>query len=124
MAEEKSLKILLIDDDKFLLDMYSLKFKKSNLDIDVSSNSQGALDKLKAGNKYDIILLDIIIWVIKQIEIIGEAVYHISEPTKIKFPNRMGANCGNETYSCSWIFWDWYQYYMASGFNGYSSIKI
>jgi len=54
-------KILLIDDDRFLLDMYSLKFKKSNLDIDVSSNSQVALDKIKSDSGgYDIILLDII----------------------------------------------------------------
>ena len=60
MTENKSLKILLIDDDHFLLDMYSLKFKKSGLDIDVSASSQAALEKIKSGNKYDIILLDII----------------------------------------------------------------
>ena len=60
MTEDKQLKILLIDDDKFLLDMYSLKFKKSGLEIDISVNSQAALDKLKGGNSYDIILLDII----------------------------------------------------------------
>ena len=57
---EKALKILLIDDDKFLLDMYSLKFKKSGLEIDISSNSQMALDKMREGNEFDIILLDII----------------------------------------------------------------
>lgn len=61
MAKENSqLKIFLIDDDRFLLDMYSLKFKKSGLDIDVSSSSQNALEKLKSGSVYDIILLDII----------------------------------------------------------------
>ncbi len=61
MPEElKKLKILLIDDDRFLLDMYSLKFKKSGLDIDVLSSSQGALDKLRAGTTYDIIVLDVI----------------------------------------------------------------
>ncbi len=53
-------KILLIDDDRFLLDMYSLKFKKSNLEIDTSGSSQGALEKLRTGGKYDIIVLDII----------------------------------------------------------------
>ena len=58
--EKKSLKILLVDDDKFLRDMYSLKFKKSGLEIDTSSNSQAAFDKLKSGNQFDIILLDII----------------------------------------------------------------
>jgi two-component system, OmpR family, alkaline phosphatase synthesis response regulator PhoP len=59
-SENKQLKILLIDDDRFLLDMYSLKFKKSGLEIDVSANSQTALEKLKSGSSYDIILLDII----------------------------------------------------------------
>ena len=60
MGDNKQLKILLVDDDRFLLDMYSLKFKKSGHQIDVSANSQAALDKLKSGVVYDIILLDII----------------------------------------------------------------
>lgn len=61
MAKENNqLKILLVDDDKFLLDMYSLKFKKSGLDIDISSSSQAALEKIKDDGKYDIVLLDII----------------------------------------------------------------
>jgi CheY-like chemotaxis protein len=57
---EKPLKILLIDDDRFLLDMYSLKFKKSGLEVDTSSNSLNALEKLRSEGKYDIVLLDII----------------------------------------------------------------
>lgn len=60
MSEKKQIKILLVDDDKFLLDMYSLKFKKSGLDIDVSSTTQGAYEKLNNGEEYDIVLLDII----------------------------------------------------------------
>lgn len=57
---DKPLKILLVDDDRFLLDMYSLKFKKAELEVDVSSSSQSALEKLKGDNTYSIILLDII----------------------------------------------------------------
>ncbi len=61
MAKEISqLKILLIDDDKFLLDMYSMKFKKSGLEIDTSSSSLAAMDKIRSGGEYDIIVLDII----------------------------------------------------------------
>ena len=61
MSEDnKQLKILLVDDDRFLLDMYSLKFKKSDMEIDTSSNSLDALDKLRKGNHYDILILDII----------------------------------------------------------------
>ncbi len=60
MAQEKSPKILLVDDDRFLLDMYSLKFSKSGFDIDTCSNSLAALEKLRAENTYDIVILDII----------------------------------------------------------------
>ncbi|MBA3733534.1 response regulator [Patescibacteria group bacterium] len=61
MSEENTnLKILLVDDDRFLLDMYSLKFKKSGMQADVLSNSSTALTKLRSGERYDIILLDII----------------------------------------------------------------
>lgn len=61
MSEDnKQIKILLIDDDRFLLDMYSLKFKKSGFEIDTSSNSTDALEKLRNGNNYDILILDII----------------------------------------------------------------
>lgn len=56
----KQLKILLIDDDRFLLDMYSLKFKKLGTEIDTSSSSLTALEKLKEGKIYDIVIIDII----------------------------------------------------------------
>ncbi len=56
----KNINILLIDDDKFLLDMYSLKFKKSGFSVEVSSSSHDALGKLKDKNNYDVVLLDII----------------------------------------------------------------
>lgn len=59
MPDPKKTKILLVDDDKFLLDMYSLKFKKSDIDVETSSNSAEALDRLRTGG-YDVVLLDII----------------------------------------------------------------
>ncbi len=60
MTTEKQPKIMLIDDDRFLLDMYSRKFKTQGLDIVTVDNSPGALEKLRNGEKPDIILLDII----------------------------------------------------------------
>ncbi len=57
---DSQIKILLVDDDKFLLDMYSLKFKKSGLDIDTASSSSSALEKIRKSNDYNILLLDII----------------------------------------------------------------
>ncbi|MCX6703120.1 MAG: response regulator [Candidatus Zambryskibacteria bacterium] len=61
MTEDSSqIKILLVDDDRFLLDMYSVKFQKSGLHVDVAPGSSIALQKLREGYKADIILLDII----------------------------------------------------------------
>ena len=57
MADD--VKILLVDDDEFLLDMYSLKFKEAGFTMDIASSGQGALDKIKQ-TPYDVILLDII----------------------------------------------------------------
>lgn len=67
---ENNLKILLVDDDKFLLDMYALKFKKSGLDVDTSSSSQNALDKIRSA-EYDIVLLDIIMPGMDGLELLG-----------------------------------------------------
>ena len=50
----------MVDDDRFLLDMYSLKFKKSGLTVDTASSGQAALGKLRGTEKYDVVLVDII----------------------------------------------------------------
>lgn len=70
MSEEKKPKILLVDDDHFLLDMYSVKFKSSGLEINVSGNSKEALEKLRAGEKFDVIILDIIMPSVDGIEML------------------------------------------------------
>lgn len=57
---DKKMKVLLVDDDRFLLDMYSLKFKKSDIDIETCSSSSGALETLRNDSTFDVILLDII----------------------------------------------------------------
>lgn len=56
--EEKK-KILIIDDDSFLIDMYSLKFTKSDFSVTTAIGSEIALKKLRDGFNPDIILLDI-----------------------------------------------------------------
>ena len=60
MTDEKKIKIMLIDDDKFLLDMYSLKFKNKGLDIVTADGSAQALDRIRGGERPDVVLLDII----------------------------------------------------------------
>ncbi|OGI71013.1 hypothetical protein A3C60_02360 [Candidatus Nomurabacteria bacterium RIFCSPHIGHO2_02_FULL_37_45] len=53
-------KILIVDDDHFLLDMYALKFSQSNFEVCVADSGMQALEKLKSGLIFDVILLDII----------------------------------------------------------------
>ena len=68
--ETGKIKILLVDDDKFLLDMYAMKFQKSGLDVDTAPNGTVALEKLKSGEKPDVIVLDIIMPGMDGIEIL------------------------------------------------------
>jgi CheY-like chemotaxis protein len=56
----KKINILIIDDDKFLLDMYSLKFSKGGYEVNTAFNGSEALAKIKDGYSPDIILCDII----------------------------------------------------------------
>lgn len=62
MAEEKKhdYSILLVDDDRFLLDMYSLKFKQCGCTVTAEPDPAKALELLRGGLKPDIILLDVI----------------------------------------------------------------
>lgn len=60
MSDTTETTIFLVDDDRFLLDMYSVKFQKSGLHVDVAPGSTIALQKLRDGYTPDIILLDII----------------------------------------------------------------
>lgn len=53
-------KVLIVDDDKFLLNMYSIKFSKSNFEVNSATSGEEALTKIKEGYTPDIILLDIV----------------------------------------------------------------
>jgi len=58
--DEKKKKILIVDDDTFLLDMYAFKFSKADFDVYSAHNADLALSKLRDGLQPDIILTDII----------------------------------------------------------------
>jgi len=53
-------KILIIDDDKFLLDMYALKFSESGFEVTAALGSVDAMEKLKGGLEPDAMLLDVV----------------------------------------------------------------
>ncbi len=52
-------KILIVDDDNFLLDMYALKFSQNNFAVHTASNGVQAIEKLKEGLDPEVILSDI-----------------------------------------------------------------
>lgn len=54
------LNILIIDDDKFLIDMYSIKFSEYDFKVTTTSNGHEALAKIDEGFVPDICLIDII----------------------------------------------------------------
>ena len=58
--EGQKRKILIVDDDTFLLDMYAFKFSQNNFEVYTAENGVQSINKLKEGLKPDIILMDII----------------------------------------------------------------
>lgn len=60
MEDSSKIKIMIVDDDKFLLDMYSRKFQQNGFDVSVSVGSEEAIEKLKNGYKIEIFVFDLI----------------------------------------------------------------
>ena len=60
METTQEKKIFIVDDDKFLLDMYTFKFKEKGFDVIQAFGSVDALDKLKGGVTPSVILLDVV----------------------------------------------------------------
>lgn len=54
------MKLLLVDDDGFLRDMYALKFSESGHEVEVAETPAKALSLLARKSDFDIILLDMI----------------------------------------------------------------
>jgi CheY-like chemotaxis protein len=53
-------KILFIDDDSFLLDMYSLKFSKAGYEVKVANSTDLALKLIRDGFTPDVMLVDVV----------------------------------------------------------------
>lgn len=70
MAEANK-NVFLIDDDPFILDMYTLKFKEHGFGVDSARNGKEALEKLKT-LKPDCILLDIVMPEMDGFEVLRE----------------------------------------------------
>lgn len=62
MSEEtqKNKTIVIIDDDRFLLDMYVNKFKKCGFNVLSFTSAQEAFEKIKEEKHIDVVMFDII----------------------------------------------------------------
>lgn len=58
--EDGKRKILIVDDDNFLLDVYALKFSQNSFEVYTAEDGAQAIKKLKEGLKPEVILMDII----------------------------------------------------------------
>jgi len=63
-------KILIVDDDKFLLNMYSIKFQKEHFDVTTAGDGRDALQKLQGGLVPDAIVLDIVMPIMDGLEVL------------------------------------------------------
>ena len=81
---QNKIKILIVDDDKFLIGMYSVKFESKGLAVDSAVGSLEALKKLREGNTYDVMLFDIIMPIMDGIELLRTVrSEHLSESSTI-----------------------------------------
>ncbi len=65
-------KILIVDDDSFLLDMYALKFSQSGFAVTSALGAMPALEKLRGGFVPDIMVTDIVMPVVDGFEMLGK----------------------------------------------------
>lgn len=97
--------ILIVDDDKFLLDMYALKFREKDIDVHTATGSLDALNKINEGGVYDVILLDIVMPSMDGFELLAEIkskglakgstiiiLSNLGQPTDIKKGTELGSD--------------------------------
>ena len=105
MNEEKKYRVLIVDDDKFLLDMYATKFKNLGHDATVAVGSNDALSKLRGGADPEVVILDIImpamdglelLEVIRKENLVPQATIVMltneTDPTKIEKAKSLGVS--------------------------------
>lgn len=65
------MKILLIDDDAFLRDMYATKFGEEGHEVKVTASGEEALELLR-GETFDVVLLDMVMPGVSGVEVLGQ----------------------------------------------------
>jgi two-component system chemotaxis response regulator CheY len=84
-------KVLLVDDDSFLLNMYSLKFEKNGYEVTSALSGQDAINKLKDGLKPDILIFDVIMPGMDGIELLSTVrSQHLADQAKCLILSNQG----------------------------------
>jgi len=73
MTNKKRKSVYIVEDDKFLLDMYVIKFSEKNFEVTTAFGGESALEKIKEdGFEPDIMLLDLVMPGITGFELLEE----------------------------------------------------
>ena len=70
--KEKKYKIIIVDDDEYLVNMYATKFSLNNAMVESCKSGDALLEKLRGGATADLILLDIIMPGSSGLEVLGK----------------------------------------------------
>jgi len=105
MEDSKKIKILIVDDDQFLLDMYVLKFTEKDFNVESVFGSINALSKLKDVHNFDVILTDVVMPAMDGFELIEKikkdklaenakiiVLSNLGQPADIEKGNKLGAD--------------------------------
>ena len=60
MKEPKDIKVMIVDDDSFILNMYKIKFTKEGFIPTLATNGKEALDIVRGGFVPDVLFVDLI----------------------------------------------------------------
>lgn len=72
-------KVLIIDDDPFILDMYVLKFKESGFQVETAQDGKSGLKKIKDTHP-DIVLLDVVMPAMDGFDVLQDIKKNFSPP--------------------------------------------
>jgi CheY-like chemotaxis protein len=60
MAEKSKKKVLMVDDDSLILNMYSMKFEKEGIEVEAFTTGEEFLERVKQGGNIDLLMLDVV----------------------------------------------------------------
>ncbi len=82
-------KILIVDDDSFLLDMYAMRFSQEKFDVATAMSADDALTKLRNGLTPQVMLLDVVMPAVDGFELLEKinAEHLVPDAIKIYLSN-------------------------------------